>query len=230
MKGARQSPQSTGLYHFAVLVPNRGDLGSALAHLRRISYPLQGAADHLVSEALYLADSEGNGIEIYRDRPRSEWLRIGSEIRMDTLPLDLRDLSASAAADDAREVPPNTTLGHVHLRVHDVEQAVAFYRDGLGFDLTMRFGRDAAFFGAGGYHHHIGTNTWSTRGADPAPDGSAGLSSLTITLPTPVDLERTVGRLRDHGTPVLKSAGTYTTHDPAGIQLQLITHQHPDRS
>jgi catechol 2,3-dioxygenase len=205
---------TTGLFHFAILYPSRADLAGALRRLVDARYPIQGAADHLVSEAVYLADPEGNGIEIYRDRPRAEWPMREREVVMATDPLDVDALLAKAPA--GWRTPDAVRLGHVHLQVHDIPAVEAFYRDRLGFDLTARYGRQASFFGAGGYHHHVGVNTWTTAGAPPAPEGSLGLRWFRIAtggerLPAWIQAS-----LESAGLPVREEDGALWTRDPSG--------------
>ena len=218
--GARPKPaRTTGLYHVAILLPSRLDLGRTLRRLVEMDYPLQGASDHLVSEALYLADPDGNGLEIYRDRERDEWPRVGGQLVMDTLPLDLRALIREAIAD-GREwtgIAAGTRIGHVHLQVADLDEAVRFYRDMLGFDLVMRMGNSAAFLSAGGYHHHIGLNTWGTAGAPQAPADAVGLRSFDILLPEGTDLAAVTTRL---GVPNARD-GVIEANDPSGSVARL---------
>ncbi|HEX6819616.1 MAG TPA: VOC family protein [Ktedonobacterales bacterium] len=218
--GARPKPaRATGLYHVAILLPSRLDLGRTLRRLVETDYPLQGASDHLVSEALYLADPDGNGLEIYRDRERDEWPRVGGQLVMDTLPLDLRALIREAIAD-GREwtgIAAGTRIGHVHLQVADLDEAVRFYRDMLGFDLVMRMGNSAAFLSAGGYHHHIGLNTWGTAGAPQAPADAVGLRSFDILLPEGTDLAAVTTRL---GVPNARD-GVIEANDPSGSVARL---------
>ncbi|MGQ0814011.1 MAG: VOC family protein [Gemmatimonadota bacterium] len=155
LRGAR-----LGLYHFAILLPDRASLGQCLEHLSRPGIKL-GAADHLVSEALYLSDPDGLGIEIYRDRPRSEWTVRGGELAMATEPLDFDAVIGAGGGMGWQGMPGGTTIGHVHLHVSDLERARAFYHEALGFDITVWSYPQALFFSAGGYHHHLGTNTWA---------------------------------------------------------------------
>ncbi|MGH2836100.1 MAG: VOC family protein, partial [Solirubrobacteraceae bacterium] len=183
-----RNPRETGLYHFAILVPTRRDLAVALARLAQGGWRLDGASDHLVSEALYLSDPDGNGIEIYRDRPRSEWrLDRAGQLEMATLPLDLDGLLAELQdappdpAADAR-VPEGTRIGHVHLQVAELEQIEWFYADVLGFEVTVRGYPGALFVAAGGYHHHIGLNTWQSGGGSPPPAGGVGLRAYELRL------------------------------------------------
>ena len=222
LPGARPKPaRTTGLYHVAILLPTRLDLGRTLHRLVESEYPLQGASDHLVSEALYLADPDGNGLEIYRDRPRDQWRHTGGQVVMDSLPLDLYALIREAVAD-GREwtgAPAGTRIGHVHMQVADLEAAVRFYRDILGFDLMARMGNSAAFLSAGGYHHHIGLNTWGTAGAPEAPSDAVGLRSFDILLPDGADLQTVAGRIE--GGEV--NGGAVETRDPAGAIARLIS-------
>jgi catechol 2,3-dioxygenase len=174
-------PRTTGLYHFAILVPSRRDLAIRLQRLAETRTRLQGAADHLVSEALYLADPDGNGIEIYRDRPREEWQWIGGRVQMDSLPVDFGNLlDEIGSADASAALPPGTVIGHVHLHVPNLREAVRFYCETLGLDLVAEM-PGAAFLSAGGYHHHLGLNTWA--GVNPPDARSAGLDYFEFLLP-----------------------------------------------
>lgn len=207
--GARPADGFTGLYHVALLVPDRASLGRFLAHAARERIPLEGLSDHAVSEAIYLRDPDRHGIEVYADRPRAEWEGRVFEL-MTTLPLDAASLLAAADTDDFGGLPDGTIVGHVHLRVRDVEETVGFYRDALGMGLTAELGPGAAFLSAGGYHHHVGANTWETRGAPPAPEGTARLLGFTVLLPDEAELERVAGRI-----------GGGTARDPSGNELRL---------
>jgi catechol 2,3-dioxygenase len=209
--GARPADGYSGLFHFALLVPERVDLGRWLAHAGRERVQLTGASDHFVSEALYLRDPDHHGIEIYADRPREQWE--GQVGRMGTWPLDLDDLLSAVPGDEAAEfasLPDGTTMGHVHLRVADVDETVRFYRDLLGFDLMAQLGPQAAFLSAGGYHHHLGGNTWESLGAAQAPEGTARLRSFTIVLPDDASLAEVSARV-----------GGTETEDPSGNRLLL---------
>lgn len=176
----RRPRSAAGLYHMAILVPTRAALGGVLRRLVDHRWPLEGASDHHVSEALYLSDAEGNGIEVYADRPRSVWQHDG-KIHMTTGPMDVQSVIAEAPA--AAAPPPGTIMGHVHLQVGDVPTAEAWYRETLGLDLTARYGGQASFLSVGGYHHHLGMNAWQSRGAPPAKDGETGLKSYTFAVP-----------------------------------------------
>ncbi|MFN6951836.1 MAG: VOC family protein [Albidovulum sp.] len=172
-----------GLFHTAFLLPSRADLAAWLLHAAALRLPIQGAADHLVSEAIYLSDPEGNGIEIYRDRPRNEWPRQNGRIRMATGPLDLHRLAADAARPWTG-APAGTVVGHVHLQVGDLAVAEDFYAGALRFDLVTRY-PGAAFFSSGGYHHHLAANVWNSRGAGPRSAGVAGLAEVGLLADAP---------------------------------------------
>ena len=178
--GARHPSSAAGLFHMAILLPSRRDLGNWLRHAAETRIGLEGASNHLVSEALYLSDPEGNGIEIYRDRSRPEWPRLdGGRIAMATERLDLDALLRDAEPQVYAGMPEGTVIGHVHLRVGDVQQAEGFYRDALGFEVMVHY-PGASFMATGGYHHHIAANTWHSRGAGPRRDNEAGLSSFEL--------------------------------------------------
>jgi catechol 2,3-dioxygenase len=172
-EAAPDDPATAGLFHTAFLLPSRSDLGAWLAHAGRSHTPLDGAADHLVSEALYLTDPEGNGVEVYADRPRTSWRWTNGRVQMATLSLDFAGLLA-AAAPAWSGAPPGTRIGHVHLRVGDVDEAVQFWTGQIGLELVAGL-PGAAFLSSGGYHHHIAVNTWRSRGACPRDPRRAGL-------------------------------------------------------
>jgi catechol 2,3-dioxygenase len=215
-------PHATGLFHLAILVPTRRDLALALVRLARARWPLTGASDHLVSEALYLNDPEGNGIEIYRDRPREDWPRTESGWRIDTLPLDLDDIVDELEGDpgEVGPMPAGTTIGHVHLKVADVAGTESFYTDVVGFDVMARV-PSASFISAGEYHHHLGMNAWHSRGGPVPPEGALGLRSYEVVLPEAGDVDAVRGRLEQAGAPVEGSNGAVLTRDPAGNPFQL---------
>jgi catechol 2,3-dioxygenase len=210
--GARPAVGYTGLFHFALLLPGRADLARWLAHAARERVPLSGLADHFVSEALYLSDPDGHGIEIYADRPREVWEgQVGR--RLTTEHLDVENLFAElddAEAEPFDGLPAGTTMGHVHLRVSTIPASLAFYRDRLGFALTAEYGSQAAFLAAGGYHHHLGANTWQSAGAPPPPQGTAALRQVTIVVPDETERNRVLGRVE---------AEDSTTVDPSGNRL-----------
>ncbi len=222
--GAPPADGYSGLFHVALLVPERADLARWLAHAARDRVQLTGASDHDVSEALYLRDPDHHGIEIYADRPRALWEgEVGQ--RLTTLPLDVDALLGEL--DDPAEaafegLPAGTSIGHVHFRVADVPEAVRFYRDLLGFELMASLGAQAAFLAAGGYHHHIGANTWESRGRPPAPPGSATLRRATVVLPTAADRDAAIERVRAGGAPVEEDADGTVVRDPSGNALLLV--------
>lgn len=219
--GARPSVGHTGLYHFALLVPNRVDLARWLAHAARDQTPLVGLSDHFVSEAIYLTDPDGHGIEIYWDRPREVWEGQVAD-RMTTLPLDVSDLLAELpdpASASFEGLPAETVMGHVHLKVADIPESVAFYGDLLGFDLMAELGSSAAFLSAGGYHHHIGANTWESAGAPPPRPGMAALRSATFVVPDADERDRILGRVSDAGIEIEDHAGREVVRDPSGIAV-----------
>jgi len=208
---------TTGLYHFAILVPSRDDLARSLRRLVMTETVLQGAADHGVSEALYLADPDGNGIEIYRDRRRAEWPYVGGHLQMGAEPLDFDNLLGEhTGPGDGAGLARATAIGHVHLHVSRLADAERFYVGVLGFDLMQRYGPSAIFVSAGGYHHHIGLNTWAGVGAPPPPPGAIGLRHFTVTLPTEAAIANVVRRVRAAGLPVDPIEGGHLVRDPAG--------------
>lgn len=209
-------PRTTGLFHLALLVPARADLTRALRRVFENGWHLSGASDHLVSEALYLSDPEGNGIELYRDRAREQWPVAGGSLQMDTLPLDLEDLLAEPGGDAASaEMPPGTTLGHVHLQVADLRAAEEFWVDGLGLDVTVRGYPGALFSSVGGYHHHVGLNTWAGVGAPRPPEGARGLVRFEIALPDDEAVEAAAERLARLSA-VERADGGVVASDPSG--------------
>jgi catechol 2,3-dioxygenase len=173
---------STGLFHVAYLLPSRAALGAMLIRFREAGHAFQGFADHAVSEALYLADPEGNGIELYADRPRESWRWDDGALYMTTDPLDVVGL-LEEGREAAPALPRGTRVGHVHLKVSTLRSAEAFYVDRLGFEVTTRRYPGALFVSAGGYHHHLGLNVWSGEGVPRPPTGSLGLVGITLVVP-----------------------------------------------
>jgi catechol 2,3-dioxygenase len=211
--GAPPAHGHTGLYHFALLLPERKDLARWLAHVVRERIELVGLSDHFVSEAIYLSDPDDHGIEIYWDRPRETWE--GQVARMGTWPLDVQSLLGDLddpAAEPFDGLPGGTIMGHVHFKVADVDSTIGFYRDRLGFGLMAALGSQAAFLSAGGYHHHIGANTWESAGATPPPPGSAALRRATVVLPGERELAELLSRI---------GAGEPLVRDPSGNALLL---------
>lgn len=213
----------TGLYHFALLLPSRAELGNCLRHLVTTQTPIGGASDHAVSEALYLTDPDGHGIEIYRDRPRSEWPLLGDgQVAMTVDPLDAEGILAAADANgNWAGMPPETVMGHVHLHVADLAEAEGYYLDTLGFDLMQRFGGQASFVSAGGYHHHLGLNIWAGRGAPPPPPDAARLKWYEIVLPDAQSLDMALARLEAAGFHAVQQDGGWFVNDPAHNGLVL---------
>jgi len=221
--GAQPADGHTGLYHVALLVPDRPSLARWLAHAARDQTDLEGLSDHYVSEAIYLRDPDRHGIEIYADRPRALWEGQVGE-RMTTVPIDVENLLGELddpAVEPFDGLPDGTTVGHVHLRVADVEATVEFYRDVLGMGLMAQLGPMAAFLSAGGYHHHVGGNTWETRGAAPAGPGFATLRHATILVPDAAELERVAARVADSGQEPQALANGVLVRDPAQNPLVL---------
>ena len=219
--GVRSAGQGLlGLYHFAILLPDRAPLGRFVRHLAEQGVHA-GAGDHLVSEAFYLTDPDGLGIEVYADRPRDTWMRIGRELMISTDPVDLQGLTAAAGDVSWTGMPAGTAIGHVHLHVGDLEQASAFFSDALGFDrMTWRY-PGALFLGAGGYHHHLGTNTWAGSGARMPGEHDARLLEWTIELPTPADVTAAARSLAAAGHVAEQSESEARTRDPWGTAIVL---------
>jgi catechol 2,3-dioxygenase len=222
--GARPGVGYTGLFHFALLVPERVDLARWLAHAGRDRVPLVGLSDHYVSEALYLSDPDGHGIEIYRDRPRDVW-EGQVDARLTTQPLDVADLFGALEGSPTDEpfdgLPDGTVMGHVHLRVASIPETVEFYRDVLGFELMAQLGPQAAFLSAGGYHHRVGANTWESFGAAPPPPRTAALRHATIVLPDIAERDRVLGRVEAADQVAEDSDSGPLVRDPSGNALLL---------
>ena len=209
-----------GLYHFAVLLPSRADLGRFLRHLTEGGERI-GASDHRVSEALYLRDPDGLGIEVYADRPRSAWETTGRELVMTTAPMDAPDVLREAGDTRWTGMPAGTRMGHVHLHVGDLDEAAAFYHRALGLDKVVWSYPGALFLSAGGYHHHLGLNTWAARTA-PAGDADAKLLEWTLELPRAESVAMAAESLRAAGHPLDRpGADEVVTRDPWGTQLRL---------
>lgn len=228
LPGAKPARRCCGLYHFALLLPERADLARFLSHAAHERVPLTGLSDHFVSEAVYLSDPDEHGIEIYWDRPRSTWEGEVSR-RMTTLPLDVASVmselsgagSAGANSEPFGGLPAATSIGHVHLRVADIASTIVFYRDVLGFELMAALGDQAAFLAAGGYHHHVGANTWESAGTGQAPPGSATLARATIVLPDSGALQRVIDAAEAAGSEPVSTADGVQLEDPSGNPLLL---------
>jgi catechol 2,3-dioxygenase len=219
---AEQAPiDAAGLYHYALLVPDRKSLAATYLTLGRAGVVFEGHADHLVSEALYLTDPEGNGIEIYADRPRSKWkFDEDGKIQMGTLRLDIDSLVREVVRtpeEDMIAIPDGTRVGHVHLKVTELPRSVAFYQHVVGLDLISYF-ESAAFLSVGGYHHHIGMNTWESLGGPARKTGWSGLESFTIRIPEK-QLNELASRLHDNPFPYSTNSGQLLISDPDGLEL-----------
>ena len=212
-----------GLYHFAILLPDRAALGRFLAHLGELGLRA-GMSDHFVSEALYLADPDGLGIEVYADRPRTDWRESEGQLAMATNPLDVDSVIAAAKGEPWTGAPAGTTIGHVHLYVRDLDEAARFYHEGLGLDKIVWSYPGALFMSAGGYHHHLGTNTWAA-GAPLASDDEARLLDWEVVVPTTADADAAADSISGAGHPVERSEKGHVARDPWGTALRLV----PDR-
>jgi catechol 2,3-dioxygenase len=220
--GARPVPRRglLGLYHFAILLPDRASLGRFLLHLGELEAPA-GMSDHLVSEAIYLQDPDNLGIEVYADRPRSAWKHVGRQLTMATEALDTRDLASAAAGERWTGMPKGTRMGHIHLHVGDIAQAEAFYHRALGFDKIVWSYPGALFLSAGGYHHHLGTNTWA-KGAPSASEDDARLVEWELVVPKQADVAAAAASLAKEGNAVEQADATAVVRDPWGTQLRLV--------
>ncbi|MBW6493315.1 MAG: VOC family protein [Burkholderiaceae bacterium] len=215
-------PREAGLFHTAFLMPTRADLARWVAYVAAARVPLQGASDHIVSEALYLADPEGNGIEVYADRPVSAWHGESGEIRMSTDPLDAQDLMQSAEGTAWSDFPEGGSVGHVHLQVGDTAAADRFYRDVLGLDIAARY-PGASFYGSGGYHHQLAGNVWNSRRAGKRPEDMAGLDAVEIVVRDAETIPAIAARADGAGIESIKDTGGLTLHDPWGTAITLKT-------
>jgi catechol 2,3-dioxygenase len=214
---------STGLYHVAILLPSRADLGQILLRLINAGIEI-GQGDHLVSEALYISDPDGNGLELYRDRPRSTWKRVNGQIQMGTGPVDLQGLidEAQRVGQFWDVIAAGTTIGHIHLRVGDIPRARHFYHTVLGFDIIAEM-PSALFVSAGGYHHHIGMNIWQSRRAGAAPEDTAGLQLFVIALPNHEALAEVQARLVTHNITIEEQTDDYIViADPWRNRIKLL--------
>ena len=210
---------TSGLYHFALLLPTRRDLANIITHFRQ-SGVYFGASDHDVSEALYLHDPDENGIEIYIDRPASDWTWHADQVYMVTEPLNIPSIleEANGVWDG---LPANTVMGHIHLSVSSLAAAEEFYTKGLGFDIVTRYGKQALFISTGRYHHHIGLNTWYSEGAPKLGENQIGLKTYTLRLDNEVQANTIKENLRQLGAPVLTIDDGFQTEDPAGNVILL---------
>jgi catechol 2,3-dioxygenase len=215
-----RDPRQAGLFHTAFLMPSRADLGRWLACATAAGIRIQGASDHIVSEALYLSDPEGNGIEVYADRPVSRWRDRDGNIQMTTERLDVEDLLKAAHGTDWAGFPEGGSIGHVHLQVGDTDVADRFYRDVLGFDLAVDY-PGATFYGSGGYHHQLAANVWNSRGVEGRPSGTAGLEEVEIIARDADVLASLVARAEGMAIAHTNESGAVRFSDPWGTAIKI---------
>lgn len=213
--------RTTGLYHFALLLPSRQDLGKILQHFMDTRYPLQGASNHIFSEALYLADPDGNGIEIYADRPPATWPWKNGLLVAASEPLDVESVLAETNGGEWNGLPTGTVMGHLHLHGSELKHIKEFYQEGLGFDIVINIPDQALFFSTGRYHHHIAVNVWNGIGAPTPPENSVGLMKYSLVFPNEEARERVRIKLNRLGYDVQRGNGGFQTKDPSGNRIQL---------
>jgi catechol 2,3-dioxygenase len=212
--------KTTGLYHYALLLPKRSNLAEIVQHFRGIGLRF-GSSDHLVSEALYLSDPDGNGIEIYIDRDPSEWEWGNGDVVMAVDPLNFADLLAGGEQRPWKGLPASTVMGHIHLHVSELVKTEEFYSKGLGFEVVNRYGAQALFISDGKYHHHIGLNTWNGLGAPAPSPNSVGLESFTLMLPNEEKKNKIIAQLKNIGASVIEDNGSTVATDPSGNRIHL---------
>lgn len=212
----------TGLYHFAMLLPSRADLGSFLLNMIQKGQSIPGASDHLVSEALYLSDPDGNGIEIYWDRPAVTWTWKNNQVAMSTDPLDAESLLAEGATKAWNGMPTDTIIGHIHLHVADLQAAVEYYTKVFGYEVVCEYGGQAAFLSTGGYHHHIALNTWNGIGAHAPSENSVGMKEFSIVLPTEDYKQNVIESLKTLNSSFLNKDENLYTNDPSNNHIALV--------
>ncbi|ADU29585.1 VOC family protein [Evansella cellulosilytica] len=216
----RKQARTTGLYHFAILLPERSDLANFVQHYSKFGLQL-ASSDHLVSEALYFSDPDGNGIEIYVDRDHREWRWHSDLVEMTVDPLDFNDLLSNSSDEGWNGLPSETVMGHIHLHVSELEKTEVFYSKGLGLEVVCRFGSQALFMSDGKYHHHIGLNIWNGVGAPTPSPNSVGLESFTLMLPNEEKRNEVVTQLNKIGATVTERKNCYITTDPSGNKICL---------
>jgi catechol 2,3-dioxygenase len=213
--------RTTGLYHFAILLPERSDLANIVIHFRENGIRF-AASDHLVSEALYLNDPDGNGIEIYRDRDPSGWNWVDHEVEMTTIPLDMENVLTSQVAGKSWEgMPEGTVMGHIHLHVAELVKTEEFYVKGLGFDVVNRYGGQALFLSNAKYHHHVAVNLWNGSGAPKPAENSVGLKSFTLIYTDENVRQEAIDHLKKVGAVVTEENHIFVTQDPSGNTIEL---------
>lgn len=216
--------QTAGLYHFAILLPTRKDLGQILLHFIKNKITLQGASNHGISEAIYLADPDGNGIEFAADTDPASWPPFENPIEWFSVngPMDVEAVIKESGHEPFDGLPDDAIFGHIHLHVSELLQTKEFYTKGLGMDVVMEFADSAIFFSYGHYHHHIATNVWNGKGVKPKPDNVPGLHHFDLRLSDEAVLRETVERLRTLGYPVTEKENAQWTTDPSGNQIRLL--------
>ncbi|MFJ7933923.1 VOC family protein [Sporosarcina sp. NPDC096371] len=212
--------KTTGLYHFALLLPKRSDLAEIVHHFTEIGFRY-GSSDHLVSEALYISDPDGNGIEIYIDRDPSEWTWSKGEVAMAVDPLNFEDLLSEEKQQSWKGLPAGTVMGHIHLHVSELKKTEEFYSKGLGFEVVNRYGNQALFISTGKYHHQIALNTWAGVGAPTPPLNSVGLKSFTIVLADEAARNNVIEQLKSIGASVTEENASFVSYDPSGNRIYL---------
>ncbi|WHY32456.1 VOC family protein [Cytobacillus firmus] len=212
--------RTTGLYHFALLLPKRSDLAKIVRHFVEIGLQF-GSSDHLVSEALYLSDPDGNGIEVYIDRSPSDWTWKNGEVMMTVDPLDFPDLLSIGQQQSWKGLPAGTVMGHIHLHVAELANTEKFYTEGLGFEAVCRYGTQALFISSGKYHHHIGLNTWNGVGAPQPSENSAGLQSFKLIFENEAAINQAVENLKKLGAAAAVENNQVITEDPSGNRIIL---------
>lgn len=216
--------RAPGLYHFAILVASRFELARSLRRFAENDIQL-GFGDHIVSEAIYLSDPDGNGIEVYRDRPRTDWYDEQGNFLMATLPVDVQGVlgELEQEKEEWQGLDPDTIMGHIHLKSSNVNRDEPFYRDLIGLDEMANLQGSAAFLSAGGYHHHLGMNSWESANAAPPPPDSVGLQYFTLNLPNQAELERVTNRLMQSGAKLEETEAGILTRDPSQNAVALRT-------
>ncbi|MFV2045758.1 VOC family protein [Metabacillus litoralis] len=212
------SGRKTGLYHLALLLPNRTELANVFYHLISSGYPLQGASDHLVSEAIYLADPDNNGIELYADRSQDNWKKVDGTIEMATNRLDTQSLLLEKSDVPFTNISPQTIMGHIHLQVSNIKKSEDFYRL-IGFNSVNRYGLQALFISTGGYHHHIGLNTWHSAGSPSPFENELGMKSFTLLFPNEETRQSALTRLKTFGTNYTQQENDFIVSDPSNNKL-----------
>ncbi|MFY9265734.1 MAG: VOC family protein [Solirubrobacterales bacterium] len=222
--GARAVTRHSGLYHVALLYPSRLELARVAQRIQHTGTPIQGASDHGISWAIYLPDPSGNGIELAADQPPETWPDLSNVDSIAPRPLDLGGLfNLVGGREPEPDADPATRIGHVHLHVGDIGQGLAFYRDIIGFDLVTHIPGVAAFVSAGGYHHHLGINTWQGRGAPPAPPDAAGLHHWNVVLPSGEDVAAVRARLAGAGHETADVGNGFEVRDPWNIAMRVVS-------